>query len=104
MDVAGGEYRRATDAPGIQPKRMFPGSGTAAGVKVFYSFELLSGRCKGLGGGCIAKTYKQLNLNIMALEIEKKSLTEEKENWLSNEFWPTPKRLEKDDSALKLKE
>jgi len=29
-------------------KDLFPGSGTAAGVKIFYSFELLSGRCTGV--------------------------------------------------------
>lgn len=29
-------------------KNVFPGSGTAAGVKIFYSYELLSGQCTGI--------------------------------------------------------
>ncbi len=29
-------------------KNIFPGSGTASGIKIFYSFELLSGQCTGI--------------------------------------------------------
>ncbi|MEB2778081.1 hypothetical protein SYJ56_22400 [Algoriphagus sp. D3-2-R+10] len=40
----------------------------------------------------------------MGLEIEKKSLTDEEKKWLTNEFWPVPKWLEKDESSVQLKD
>lgn len=54
-------------------KDMFPGSGTAAGVKIFYSFELLSGRCTGIEwvGGKRNDTY---HLGSIEKNIEPKSL------------------------------
>ena len=52
---------------------MFPGSGTAAGVKVFYSFELLSGRCTGIEWTS-GKRNDTSHLGSIEKNIEPKSL------------------------------
>ncbi len=57
-------------------KEVFPGSGTAAGIKIFYSFELLSGRCTGVewvGGKQNDTTYLasiEKNIEVKSLYIK----------------------------------
>lgn len=40
-------------------KNVFPGSGTAAGVKIFYSYELLSGQCRAFNGWLVNGTTRR---------------------------------------------